>query len=105
MNDSADFSGGRSGEGRAAAPREESERLMWCVTQGTERLLDGAHDGVIDTSPLRHRSAASGAQLVEALYVPADTRVVRRVAMLADLYADGDGPVSGWRTWHRGSPL
>ena len=36
------------------------------------------------------------AQLVEALFVPADTRVVRRVAMLADLYADahGDGPVN-----------
>jgi len=36
------------------------------------------------------------AQLVEALYVPADTRVVRRVAMLAELYGDGDGdgPIS-----------
>ena len=36
------------------------------------------------------------AQLLEALYVPADTRVVRRVAMLADLYAaaDSNGPVS-----------
>ena len=33
-------------------------------------------------------------QLVEALFVPADARVVRRVALLADLYANGDGPVS-----------
>lgn len=34
------------------------------------------------------------AQLVEALYVPADTRVVRRVVMLADLYVDGQGPIN-----------
>lgn len=33
-------------------------------------------------------------QLVEALFVPADARVVRRVVLLADLYADGDGPVN-----------
>lgn len=32
-------------------------------------------------------------QLVEALYVPADRRVLRRVAELAQLYAQADGPV------------
>ena len=45
-------------------------------------------------SLLRHKVERYTAQLLEALYVPAETRILRRVLELADLYGPGDPTVT-----------
>ena len=56
------------------------------------RRLRGVNEAVIRF--LADRTLALSAQLVEAIYVPADMRVLKRLIMLCDVYGErGDGEV------------
>jgi CRP-like cAMP-binding protein len=56
--------------------------------------LVAEHPGVhvVLTALIAERLRRANALLVEALYVPADRRVLRRLCDLAALYGHGDGP-------------
>lgn len=67
----------------------------FCVIESEFRRLRRAHAGVdqllIDL--LANEVRMLNQRLLEALYVPVDRRVVRRLAELARLYASGDGEI------------
>jgi CRP-like cAMP-binding protein len=83
------------GEGakRSATVEALEEAETFCVVESEFRRLRKQHPGVdqllIDF--LANEVRMLNERLLEALYVPADRRVVRRLAELAHLYG-GDGP-------------
>lgn len=85
-----------AGEGakRSATVEALEEAETFCVVESEFRRLRREHPGVdqllIDF--LANEVRMLNERLLEALYVPADRRVLRRLAELARLYAGGDGP-------------
>ncbi len=62
-----------------------------CLHQDDFLTLQQRHPRAVDVlvRALAERVERLSAQLVEALYVPADRRVLRRIAELSELYVDG----------------
>jgi CRP-like cAMP-binding protein len=83
------------GEGakRSATVEALEEAETFCVVESEFRRLRKQHPGVdqllIDF--LANEVRMLNERLLEALYVPADKRVVRRLAELAQLYGGADG--------------
>lgn len=84
-----------AGATRSATVESLEEAETFCVVEGEFRRLRREHHGVdqllIDL--LANEVRMLNARLLEALYVPVDRRVLRRVAELATLYGSGEGEV------------
>jgi CRP-like cAMP-binding protein len=86
-----------AGEGakRSATVEALEEAETFCVIEGEFRRLRSRHPGVnqllIDF--LASEVRMLNERLLEALYVPVDRRVLRRLSELAQLYGPGEGEV------------
>jgi len=84
-----------AGAKRSATVEALEEAETFSVVEGEFRRLRREHPGVdqllIDF--LANEVRMLNERLLEALYVPADRRVLRRLAELAALYGSGDGEV------------
>ncbi len=84
-----------AGAKRSATVEALEEAETFCVVEGEFRRLRREHPGVdqllIDF--LANEVRMLNERLLEALYVPADKRVLRRLAELAALYGSGDAEV------------
>ena len=85
------------GEGakRSATVEALEDAETFCVLESEFRRLRREHPGVdqLLIEFLANEVRMLNERLLEALYVPADKRVVRRLVELADLYGTGDGEV------------
>lgn len=85
------------GEGakRSATVEALEEAETFCVAEGEFHRLRREHPGVdqLVIDFLASEVRMLNERLLEALYVPVERRVVRRLAELAKLYGSGDGEV------------
>ena len=84
-----------AGEKRSATVEAPEEAETFCVVEGEFRRLRREHPGIdqllIDF--LANEVRMLNERLLEALYVPADRRVLRRLVELAALYGSGNAEV------------
>ena len=85
----------RDGSKRAATVEALEEAATFCVLDAEFRRLRREHPGVDELliEFLANEVRVLNERLLEALYVPVEKRVLRRLAELAGLYGSGDGEV------------
>jgi CRP-like cAMP-binding protein len=80
---------------RSATIEALAEAETFCVTQSEFGRLRSSHAGIdqllIDF--LANEVRMLNERLLEALYVPVEKRILRRLAELAEIYRDGEGEV------------
>jgi CRP-like cAMP-binding protein len=80
---------------RSATITALEEAETFSVYQDDFRRLRRQHESInaLVIESLANEVRALHERLLEALYLPAEQRLLRRLAELADLYGQGDGPV------------
>ena len=84
------------GEHRTASVEALEQAETWSIHQLDFERLRRAHPSVSDVliAALVTNVSRLSRHLVEALHVPAEERVIRRLAELADVYRNGDAEIS-----------
>jgi len=84
-----------SGAERSATVEALEEAETFCVLDAEFRRLQKEHEGVdqLVIEFLDNEVRMLNERLLEALYVPVEKRVLRRLSELAELYGSGDGEV------------